>query len=76
MAAAYEIVSYREHVCIRGDTYDALALKYYNEETLSKIIMLANREYSDTIIFEGGEKLRIPVIYGAPTPDTLPPWRK
>lgn len=76
MAAAYKILSYLEHKCIRGDTFDALALKYYNEETLSAIIIKANRKHSDTVIFEGGETLMIPVIYGAPTPETLPPWRK
>lgn len=76
MAETYETVDYIEHKCIRGDMYDALALKYYNEETLAYIIMKANREYGDTVVFEGGETLRIPVIYGAPTPETLPPWRR
>jgi len=71
-----DIVRYIEHICIRDDTFDALALKYYNEETLSNYIIEANPDYTGCVMFEGGERLQIPVLDMTVLPDSLPPWKR
>lgn len=68
--------TYQEHTTVEGDTFDALALHYYNEEKLASRIIAANPDHCDTLIFEAGVVLRIPVINTVETPATLPPWRR
>lgn len=65
-----------DYVAQCGDTFDSIALAAYNEERMVSVIIGANRQYIDVIVFEGGEKLKIPVVERANTPDTLPPWRR
>ena len=71
-----EAVSFIDYTCIRGDTYDALALKYYGNESMSTYIMDANPYYNNMVIFEGGETLKIPVLFDTELPESLPPWRR
>ena len=66
----------REHITVEGDTFDGLALMYYNEERLASTIMQANPDHCDTLIFEAGILLYIPDINTVEMPDTLPPWRR
>lgn len=67
---------YFEHTTVDGDTFDALALEYYNDEMAASQIIAANPDYCDTLIFEAGVVLRVPVIDGVEVPSTLPPWRR
>lgn len=60
---------------IQGDTFDAIALDFYGEETLSSAIMLYNPDYINVLVFGAGVELLIPVIDAA-APSTLPPWRQ
>lgn len=71
-----EIIGYQEHITVEGDTFDALALEYYNEEQLASRIISANPDHCSTLVFEAGVALRIPIVDGAETPETLPPWRR
>lgn len=66
----------REHITVEGDTFDSLALAYYNEERLASKILQANPDYCDTLIFEAGISLAIPDINTVEMPNTLPPWRR
>ena len=66
----------REHITVEGDTFDLLALLYYNEERLASKIIQANPDYCDTLIFEAGIKLYIPDVSAVEMPDSLPPWRR
>ena len=66
----------REHITVEGDTFDSLALRYYNEERLASRIIQMNPEYCDTLIFEAGIMLYIPDISTVDMPGTLPPWRR
>lgn len=66
----------REHITVEGDTFDGLALMYYNEERLASTIMQANPDHCDTLIFEAGILLYIPDINTVEMPNTLPPWRR
>ena len=65
----------RKHTTVQGDTFDALALKYYNEEKLASTIIRANPDYCGTLIFDAGVVLSIPDAPEVVMPETLPPWR-
>lgn len=59
-----------------GDTFDLLAIAVYNEETMASHIIKANPLYADTIIFEAGVELKLPILSKTDLPSTLPPWRR
>ena len=69
-------VGYIERIANAGETFDALALAAYNEETMATYIIKANPDLSDTVVFEGGEVVRVPILEAIETPETLPPWRR
>lgn len=71
-----EVVGHRDYVAVQGDTFDMLALQAYGEERMAHVISRANPEYMPVLVFEGGERLRIPVVDKVETPETLPPWRR
>lgn len=69
-------VGYIEYIAQGGDTFDSMALAAYNEERMASIIIAANPDLGDVLIFEGGELVQIPIVETVTTPDTLPPWRR
>lgn len=71
-----KIVSYKNYMTRQGDTFDALALEMYGEETLAHYIIEFNPDYADVLIFEANVPLRLPIVENVETPDTLPPWRR
>lgn len=70
------VTGYKDYITREGDTFDALALEMYGEETLAHYIMEFNPDYSDVIIFGANVALRLPIVENAETPETLPPWRR
>ena len=70
------VTAYKEYITREGDTFDALALEMYGEETLSHYIIEFNPDYADVLIFEANVALRLPIIEDAELPETLPPWRR
>ena len=70
------VTAYKEYTTREGDTFDALALEMYGEETLSHYIIEFNPDYADVLIFEANVALRLPIVANVETPDTLPPWRR
>ena len=66
----------REYITAAGDTFDRLALLYYNEEKLASEIIKANPDYCDVLIFEAGITLIIPTVTTVTLPESLPPWRR
>ena len=64
------------HVTVGGDTFDSLALRYYDEEKLASTIIQANPDHCSTLIFEAGVSIKIPDVSNVTTPETLPPWRR
>lgn len=66
----------KPHITAEGDTFDALALEYYNDEKLASTIIQANPDHCDTLIFEAGVSLKIPEVTQVTLPETLPPWRR
>lgn len=71
-----KIIGYQQHVTVEGDMFDALALRYYDDEQLASRIIQSNPDYCDVLIFDAGITLKIPIVDAAETPATLPPWRR
>lgn len=63
-----------KYITLEGDTWDSIALDFYNEETYAGEIIKANLEYSSTIIFSEGVYLKIPILELSIN-NNLPPWR-
>ena len=70
------ITGYRSIKTVEGDTFDGLALEFFNDEQKASLIIAANLDYCDTLIFEAGVALRIPIVDDVELPETLPPWRR
>lgn len=60
----------------KGDTFDILAFVFYDDPLLASVIIQANPDYADVLIFEDNVELYIPEIDTAEIPETLPPWRQ
>ena len=67
---------YKVYTTREGDTFDALALEMYGEETLAHYIIEFNPDYADVLIFDANVALRLPIVEDAELPETLPPWRR
>ena len=70
------VTGYKEYTTREGDTFDAVALEMYGEETLAHYIIEVNPDYADVLIFDANVQLRLPIVENVETPDTLPPWRR
>lgn len=70
------ITGYNTIQTVEGDTFDGLALEFYNDEKQASLIIGANLDHCDTLIFEAGVALRIPIVEDVALPETLPPWRR
>lgn len=70
------VTEYVEYMAKAGDSFDLLALKMYGDDKLAGYISDYNPDFADVILFEGGEKLMIPVVNNPETEDTIAPWRR
>lgn len=66
---------YYEYETLQGDTFDMIALDFYNDEKYASVIIQANPKYCNVLIFDAGIKLIIPIIEQK-TAETLPPWKR
>ena len=66
----------KTHITVQGDTFDGLALRYYNDEKQASSIVAANLDYCGTLVFDAGVLLTIPDESALTLPETLPPWRR
>ena len=71
-----KVTAYKEYTTREGDTFDALALEMYGEETLAHYIIEFNPDYADVLIFDANVHLLLPIVEDVEMPDTLPPWRR
>lgn len=69
-------VGFFEYIAKAGETWDSIAFKAYKAERMAHYVIQANPKYIKTLIFEGGEALKIPILNEVETPKTLPPWRR
>ncbi|MCH5315720.1 MAG: tail protein X [Eubacterium sp.] len=70
------ITDYYEYETRQGDTFDELALQFYDNELLAHLIIDFNPQYSDYLIFDEGINLRIPIYETKQSVETLPPWKQ
>lgn len=71
-----KVTAFKEYTTREGDTFDALALEMYGEETLAHYIIDFNPDYADVLIFDANVPLRLPIVEDVELPATLPPWRR
>lgn len=67
---------YYKYTTKEGDTFDMIALNFYDEEKMATTIIEANPDYSDVIIFDADVELIIPIVEGVDGIETTPPWRR
>ena len=49
-----------KYIAKEGDTWDSIAYRAYNDEFLFPAILEANRQFSDVVLFTGGEVVEVP----------------
>lgn len=69
-------MDYKIHIATAGEMWDQVALKYYGDEMKASYLLANNQELTNILIFDGGEKVRIPVIEESELITSLPPWRR
>ncbi len=70
------VTGFYEYETRQGDTFDELALQFYDDERLAHLIIDFNPDYADCLIFEKNIKLRIPIYENSQSAETLPPWKQ
>ena len=72
-----EETMYEIYEAVAGDTWDSIAFDFYTDEMMSTSLIQENKEYADVLIFDGGERLILPILdEDEETPATAPPWRQ
>lgn len=67
---------YLIYTCGAGERWDGIALLMYGRESGVRYLYEANPEYITKCVFDGGEKLKVPIIEQAePEEQALPVWR-
>lgn len=59
----------------QGDMWDLIAKRLYNDEASLNVLLEANQQYADIVVFPAGIVLEVPG-YNAPVTSMLPPWRR
>ena len=67
---------YYKYTTKEGDTFDMIALNFYDEEKMATTIIEANPDYSDVIIFDADVELIIPIVEDVDGIETTPTWRR
>ena len=65
----------RTYTTIAGDVWDMIAKEQLGGERYTSLLMQANPEHLNTVVFSAGVSLVLPEIT-TPTPESLPPWRR
>lgn len=68
--------SYEYYVAQQSDTYDLIAYDLYGDEFRASDIVSLNPEHAGTVVFDGGEVLKVPVYDAEPAADGAAPWRR
>lgn len=64
-----------DYTTIQGDTWDMIAKKVYGDEKKLDVLMAANFDSLDYVVFPAGVAVNIPELDGQADSD-LPEWRK
>ncbi|MGM9562133.1 MAG: tail protein X [Phascolarctobacterium sp.] len=60
---------------IQGDMWDSIAYSLYGTEKAMNVLLEANQQYRNIVVFPAGVLLAVP-DYTEPVNNTLPPWRR
>lgn len=60
----------------QGDTWDKIALKSMGSEKYMHLLIEANYDYRETVVFSAGCLLKIPSVPNEIEADNLPPWKR
>ena len=70
------ITGYTEYMAKANDAFDLLALRFYGDDKLASYIIETNPDYSDVLTFEGGERLKIPIVDEPEVEEAVAPWKR
>lgn len=65
----------KTYTTVQGDTWDIIAYKMYRDEYKMDILINANTEHIDTVVFSAGVVLNVPEIEPETTTEK-PPWMR
>lgn len=65
----------REYVTSQGDTWDIIAYRMYENERQMSVLLEANPQHRETVIFQADVTLQVPDVPAA-TSTVLPPWKR
>ena len=65
----------RTYTTISGDVWDMIAKEQLGGEQYTSLLMRANPEHLNTVVFSAGVSLVLPEVT-TPIPESLPPWRR
>lgn len=65
----------KTYTTTQGDMWDLIAKRLYNDEASLNVLLEANQQYADIVVFQAGIMLEVPA-YIAPVTSMLPPWRR
>lgn len=66
---------YLTYKTLQGDTFDSIALDFYDEEYYASEIIQHNPDLGHILIFEDGINLKIPIL-DIKNNESLPPWKR
>lgn len=69
-------MNYTTHIAVQGQRWDMVAFLAYGDALRYAPIVVANPQYRALKTFNGGERLRVPVITKKAVLVGAPPWRR
>ena len=74
MNAELPMVKQNTYITTQGDCFDSIAFTLWGQEALMHLLIAANPEYLDVIVFPAGVSLVVPAVTPPPKKQGLPPW--
>ena len=68
------VASYYLYTTKDGDSFTQLAFDFLGHEQYADRIVRFNPDHADVLLFDAGEKLRIPIYDQEPAMETVAPW--
>lgn len=65
----------KRYTTIQGDMWDFIAFKVYGSERFMDVLLEANPDHAETVVFPSGIVLDCPEV-SRDTPRFLPPWKE
>lgn len=65
----------KTYTTIQGDTWDMISYKVYGNEQHMDVLIQANSQYIQTVIFPANVILTVPTL-DIPVTTQLPPWKR